>query len=465
MNNDLQPLVEEGEKLLQTVARKAGLTPHGVAFLTAALDPMHDSVIDNLSGWPDAETGTSIVRCIKTSLTIRTPYTTGSGNWNAAIIGWPWLMTEAGQSYTREGNFHAINPLNTVPSLGGLTAHASTSTNFNWIGNVPANGALTSCGNLSLSGQFHKGYGRLIGYGVEVVDQTADLYKQGLVTTFRVNQGTPQREVSYTNGFAGASGYWNTVRIRPPPRNLAEAMLLPGTRQWPAREGSYAVASFTGSENEAVAPQYEDIHFTYDDAQPGLSDPGLSVSGWTTAVNVNSTIMVNKIPRKVEQINTVGMMFTGLNEQSTLTVKWNVFYETFPGPDEPEILVLARPPANYDLMALEVLKREILNMPVGCYSGMNPNGEWFWEIVNDIADFAPILSTMMPELSPLIGAGAKAAKSFAQSKLAKEKRRETQRNKPKTQQIASAPQSASGKPSRRKPGQKTAPRTTKQPRK
>lgn len=463
MNNDLQPLVEEGEKLLQTVAKKTGLTPHGVAFLTAALDPMHDSVIDNLSGWPDGETGTSIVRCIKQSLTIKTPYATGSGNWNAVVIGWPWLQTRAGQSYTREGNQHVLNPLNAVPSLGGVTAHASTSSNFNWIGNVPADGVMTSCGNLSLLGTYHKGYGRLIGYGIEVVDQTADLYKQGLVTTFRVNQGTPQREVSWTNWPSAATGVVNTVRIRPPPRNLAEAMLLPGTRQWPAREGSYVVASFTGSENEAVAPQFEDIHFTYDDATPGQPDPGLTVSGWTTARTYTSNLMVNKYPQKVEQINMPGMMFTGLNENSTLTLKWNIFYETFPGPDEPEVLVLARPPANYDLLALEVLKREILGMPVGCYSGMNPNGEWFWEIVNDIADFAPILATIVPELSPLVGVGAKAAKSFAQSKLAKEKRRETQRQKPK--QIASAPQSASGKQTRRKPRQKTAPGAKKQPQK
>lgn len=455
------PLVEEGEKLLQNVARETGLTESGVAFLKAALDPMHDSIINGLSGWPDGETGPSIVRCVKQSLTFKTPYASGSGNWNLSVIGWPWLTATNGSIYYRTGSHHAIQPLLTALTYGGVTAYASTSSNFNWIGNVPLDGVLTPVGALSLPGTYHKGFGRLIGYGLEVVDTTAELYKQGLVTTFRVAQGSPQRETSYTIQTSVASGPVNTVRIRAPPRSVAEAMLLPGTRQWEAKFGSYAVASFTGSENEAVLPQYEDPHFAYDDATPGVSDVG-AISGWTKTPDVSPTngAYANRVPLKVEQINMSGMFFTGLNENSTLTLKWNVFYETFPGPDEPEILVLARPPADYDLLALEILKREILRMPVACYAGMNPNGEWFWEIVNDIADFAPILASVVPGMQFPVELLAKSVKAFANKKLAKD-----QKKTRKQAQIRAAPKPPAQqqkakreKPKRRQAKPATAPK-------
>jgi hypothetical protein len=118
---------------------------------------------------------------------------------------------------------------------------------------------------------------------------------------------------------------------------------------------------------------------------------------------------------KSEPVHLVGAFMTGLSQETTLTVTWNVYYETFPSVDEREILVLATPSARYDGKALEVLNYALATLPVGVPASMNPLGEWFWNVVDTIADIAPAIGGMIGGPGgALIGAGArKGAKALS----------------------------------------------------
>lgn len=410
---------------------KSGVTKEGTAFLTAALDPMHDGSIEHLCGWPDQESGPSVVRCIKQSLEIRTPYAAGSGNWSCAIIMWPWISHIAGARYSREGTNMLMQPdYLTVPGYGGLTVQASKSSNFNFIPNSAiTSGVLTPIGFLSVPQTYLNGSGRVIAMGFEVIDTTAELYKQGMATSFRVTEQVRQKyntRVANTGTSNTASGFTDMYVVRPPPDTLAQAMLLPGTTQWEAREGVYSVATFQGSENPAEHPMYTSIVMSNKDLTAGIQPVAVEPNVWGTYIDSTSvTFSMQRNAIKIENVNLSGAFFTGLNENSTLTVRWHVYYESFPSPSEPDILVLARPPAPYDPIALEYLKRVSITRPVACQSGMNPNGEWFWEILNDLADIAPAVAGFVggPPAAALASAVSAGAKPLINKKLSKEQKK------------------------------------------
>jgi len=394
---------------MHALAKRTGVTPQGEAFLTCCLDPMHDKPIKDIDGWPDLETSPSLVRCIKQTMQISRPSVyPADQTWSCHVVSWPTLHTRPTTRGSMTGGLVDLSALVTPgPSIGGVRTYCSTTSTFNFLQAAIPGGAITEGPALTLDSQFDKGYGRLISSGIEICDTTATLYKQGYLTCYRQSQsrGPP---ISYAVIRGTSTGSITEEFIRCPPTTLDQAMLIPGTTQWEAKDGAYMVSSFTGSENSA-RPSNLMGFIIYDDLSGGQSPVGYPAIITDPSLSASPPFLYNGYANKHENINMSGMIFTGLSPQATLSLKWVCYYETFPGTNEPSELTLASPPCPYDPVALEYLKRVTSELPVAVPFGENPMGEWFWNVVDALSDLAPAIGSMFGPPGAILGAAVQHA--------------------------------------------------------
>lgn len=227
------------------------------AFLIASLDPMHDNQLPDLQGWPDVETAASVVRCIKQSASISAPAGLTGTTWDCHIVAWPWPheIMYATPSIT-VNNYVTSNvqpPVNTNV-YGGVQAFAvdpAISSAF-----VPGAAAGVQSAPIAVvdltDPSYMSGPSRIIGMGWEVNNTTSELNKQGMVTVYRLPE---PRMISQEFAVVGIGSSTGQV-FRPPVSTTQSAMLISGTRQWPAKEGCYVVAPFVGQDNPPLQPDY-----------------------------------------------------------------------------------------------------------------------------------------------------------------------------------------------------------------
>jgi len=410
--NEMKELVAEG-KLTQT----------GCDWLTQAIDPFHDQQLPTLEGWPDAEVAPSLVRCVKKSFTISKPQSVTSGTWDAHIIAWPWQ---------HKRRFWDIES-RVMNSLG--TPQGGRTVQYN-IGGVQAFGTFTgtdlspttspTLGQTFPDVDFHTGSTRLVAMGVEIENTTSQLNVQGIGFHWKMAQpgaGT-QSNWHFVEGSLDTDSpahNFTGEMYRCPPRNTDTAMLLPGTRSWVAKEGSYTVVPFVGPVNppqtvsyiqpvldlavhdEAVFQESEDSAEFETHLLVPVQEEGI-LGGFTSPAN------------KIFPIHMCGSIYAGLSLETTLTIRVNYYIETFPRPYEPRDLTLATPSAPYDPLALQLFAECMGNMAVATQLKNNPLGEYFAEAIKNVADFAePLL-----EISgiPYAGLAARTASKLASMYMA-----------------------------------------------
>jgi hypothetical protein len=237
--------ITRGERILTKLVEAKLLTPAGHDFLISALDPFHDSQLENLQGWPDLETASSVIRCIKQSINLAVA--AGTGNWDCHVVFFPWLnpilLATLGRGSTN--TYIGVNP---GFIGGGLVAFQ-----------VPTGAALDMTTNpiigaLYLPDNYSAGTSRATGVGFEVSNTTAPLYRQGQVTVYRNSEPSKSTEVrtyhaTATGAPPGSIGVNGNYDMKCQPLSQANAMLIPGSRQWLAEKGIYMVVPFTGSTN------------------------------------------------------------------------------------------------------------------------------------------------------------------------------------------------------------------------
>ncbi len=90
--------------------------------------------------------------------------------------------------------------------------------------------------------------------------------------------------------------------------------------------------------------------------------------------------------------DSVVWFYTGLSEQTTLTIRARWMIERFPNDQEPEIIVLATPSPPLDPIALEIYSRISQMMPAAVMFKENDNTEWWKRVLGGIAEVAgPLL--------------------------------------------------------------------------
>lgn len=435
--------VNRGERILNAMASEGLISESGKCWLECALDPFHDHQLKRLDGWPDVQTGASVVRNVKQSVTITKPALAAAGLWDLHIVQWPWLTANQGASsvgnYTadlnRSGQFIKMN-VSTASGAkcGGLQAYYVQPGTPLQI-TLPASATTLLAASLNVPQVFTKGVTRLIGMGFEVHNTTSQLNVQGTVLGWRQmandNQLTSWTIIDATAGTATFTG----PTVKYPPVNSAEAMLLAGSRQWEAKDGIYAVSAFHTTENPAtvISPTCPVI----------LGDAAVDLEGVISTSVVNCPIPgpedsgARAVPSfRTHNIHQSGAIFTGLSDSTSLTLNWNVFLETFPGSDDQEILPMATPSAEFDPDCLDLYSRVIVDLPVAVPVNENGLGDWFYDAATTAAKYiGPVLSALPHPMLKGAGIALQGLSNVMQADSSKPKRvRKRKAAQPQSQQ-------------------------------
>jgi len=245
---------------------------------------------------------------------------------------------------------------------------------------APTNGTYFSLGSAS---DLVFSNSRIIGMGFEVINTSADIYKQGSITCYKMPQTLTPGHAQVNNAANTAKASIGTLNLKEAPSNTAAASNLHGTVTWEAAKGAYIVCTQMSSNNDlsgisSLLPvRSANGHITNGEYQRSLTPTFL-----TTAI---PTVSLLAYPLKIVPFNTHGVMVTGLNVNSTLRVRLRVYVERAPslGAEDSALLPLATPSAGYDAAALKLYSEVANRMPVAVPVDMNSWGDW-WKIISGI---------------------------------------------------------------------------------
>jgi len=123
----------------------------------------------------------------------------------------------------------------------------------------------------------------------------------------------------------------------------------------------------------------------------------------------NDTFAYRSPPTVVPEMMVSGAYFTGLSEQTKLTLTLRVFVEVFPAAGN-ALVPLAHPSNPYDAKALQCYQEIMSHMRSGYRVDDNAFGDYFRKA---IAVARTVGQTMMPILPPRIAAAVKVADKVA----------------------------------------------------
>jgi hypothetical protein len=214
-----------------------------MSWLTLAVDPWHDTPVTGLEGLPDQGIGKSVSFQVVQEVSISkntAPVTLPAGNWKVRIGTYPKLT----QEYMSTGIFRGdvISTDNTTSGILNSVqiSYAPDGTDFSDLGVGGLPGAVQGM-NLPLD--YTKGVVKVLGIGIEVINTTAPLHKQGLMSCCRMVQPDSEPFVNYL-ALASPANAWCTKTITPIrtlPKNLSEMALYPGFAQEEAIEQRFVL--------------------------------------------------------------------------------------------------------------------------------------------------------------------------------------------------------------------------------
>jgi hypothetical protein len=367
----------------EALSTQKGLTPQGRAWLKVALDPFHDTE-STLAGFPDNDDSPSCIQFVKKSFS----YTTTGVESAVNFIMTPFMK---GTYINSSGTLN----LNGGQVTGGVAFPASLLFGGLALQTTLATGPTTPITLLDPS-EFVGSNTRIIAMGFEVHDVTNELQETGTCTVW---QAPVYQEIGAVtpNGFIDTAGL---VAATPVPVNsysifpatLDQIMLLSGSRQWAAYNGSYTVSKMSSTVNP-YATRTTSVAMYIDPYNPSSSSTsaviyyGIKTSGsipaGTAAPNIPGTSApifspflyhgahYSALPVSVPPATPVLQSFT-------LTAHW--ILETAPGPNDP-LITLASPSAQFDPAALELYGAIVKTRAPGAQVAENSLGGWFNDIV------------------------------------------------------------------------------------
>lgn len=419
------PMKRRVRRKLDSLLGSGELTESGLSWLTQATDPFHDMPII-CEGYPDMSTTNSLVQVISLNMTAVKPTSLVSGGtWDCHVFFNPVSPPLVVNNTTGGGtgpasvdnrlyrsqltNQGALRNLDATQYIYGGVNVLSCATGQNWITGSVANPAN---GDVSIPVRTNSGAWRLIGAAFEVVNTTATLYKGGTIINYR---SPASKTVTHTNTpdfiVDGLEQITDVVAL--PPSTPAEAALYPTSRTWGAEEGCYTVCVLNDSDvvyNRSVS------------GRSALAIRDIDISALTTGIPTRtvycplfSTSSVTQFASPMNcalPFDVSGCVMTGLNENTTLSVSVRYMFERIPTVAEPDLLVLTRPPASSDPLALELYSRLMSQLPVAVRVADNPAGEWWNTILDGLEAVIPAVGGALSGLTGGLSIPVSAAASL-----------------------------------------------------
>lgn len=384
--------VQRAQKALDRLESQIGLTETGKEWLITSLDPFHDFAITP-TGYPDGEVGSSIVQCFKGSTTVNRPLSVpDTDNWDCLITTDNVVAPTQYTSMENVNNLYATDTgrINVSAYSGGLTIGSGpTGSSELYVIDTTATQphGVTSIG---IPSSYYQDRMRVVACGFEVHNVTSELYKQGSICCFQ--QPCPSAlstqawgRVNNLSGGNVLQAISNVCLSSHPPNTFSEAVLLPGSKIWEAKDGAYVVACQNTLDNPSKHPEFitpamtnAPFYNTYPSAN--LKDTYVGTTLPIIAGNYASSGLCHLAP-----YDRKGCYMTGLSPETSLTVNYNCYVERFPDV-ESTLLTLAKPSPPRDKVALQVYSELMTQLPVGVPVKENGLGDWFTGAVAGIID-------------------------------------------------------------------------------
>lgn len=422
----------KAKQMLDTMIMQGTVNKKAVDWLTTATDPFHDVAVEP-SGYPDINTVSTLTQMFTYTTSMSTPTPLTNAAWDAHVFFAPFspdvltgddrrlVMTNFNASQQMIMDATLSNGFQMGPGYNAVAT--ATGTSF-------YSGVATAFPQIELDATIEGGCYRLVAAGVEVVNTTAELYKSGSVTYYRSPShsiiATPRSEVQQWPMTVA------TFAIPPATQNLAQ--LYPTSRTVAAAEGYYGIATLNEDPKFQSAIGIGIL---------GIQAPDLVQidAGGTQACFVSSGMAGLPPPNtparfgtgRILPFDTHGAIFTGLSASTTLQVTTRYYVERIPSANDANLLVLTRPPTPYDPTVLEIYSRILSQLPIGCMVKENPLGEWFNDVLEAVALYAPAVGSAFGGLGTVFGKGVGAgANQWLKSRTTQDKPSQ-QVLKPKTQ--------------------------------
>jgi hypothetical protein len=452
------------------------LSAAGRAWLTQATDPYHDTEV-KLADIPDDETGNVAMLKFNKSLQISAPAET-AGNWSAVVWVGANLYTNRLQVMNHVTGYANTLRLSSGSTPGGgvdtfgdnpvvaasayqtfvPSAEAETAGelpvsfvnvhkwNTDVLGDAnarvfpDASGGYVAPTSVDVFDALPPGTStsstteigsrmRVSGCGLELINTTADLYKQGSVTVTKyprryrheagwifdcdlapehngpVVTSTPADHIDFQ---------WPSaipiVRSDLPPPDLQQAMLLPQSRQWAAAEGAYVVPTLHVKESRLDAGRRVYHALTGTMATTAVtSDSGnldaVPAAAFTTpatgyvagGADYAGSWSYTKEPQIFQEFHSDGCVIylAGLSPQTTFRLDLRISLTIEAAPNDPTFGILAlhsTPSSPYDMHALTSYAMIMSRLPAGVPSSENPSGEFWDKVVSVARTIAPYLT-------------------------------------------------------------------------
>lgn len=483
----------------RTQAQIPGNLPESARnWLTWALDPFHDTVVD-ACGIPDESSQQVITSVTKGQITVKRPASIPAGTaWAFHVFQTPYLESVFGfYGFGGKQSFRQANSAGvSIPTFSTTEAvvvgtdargNGAIQSGFITVISGPNNVALSLSEYDPNTMEIQCFYVddmtrlRLGAAGVEVLNTTAELYKGGSVTSYRVPTAiTPNEVLSLWFGTGQALPPVNGAAALPPwavpvitdcftdvPGTPEAAIDYQTSSSWEAVLGAYMICPIDPT------MKFENPHVRRFVALSGMSaitgtpnrvsfDASWNVAGGSAIIGgggPTQDIMHSLSRRGVQARHTmacdrVGCHFRGLHSDSTFLINIRAMEEIAPviGDDDGQRLVtLTRKAPVACPQAIELYQRVSRSMPAAVPRSLNPNGEWWDLIVSKMRQALPVLAPMARLLHPVAGAAVDVLAKAVQKREARAtkaevkkdvKRIEQNRHVPKTKVTVRAPSRA-----------------------
>lgn len=396
--------IRRSEAVLERLQTSTGLTEQGKEWLIAAFDPFHDRDLD-VQGYPDQVNANSLCQCLTLTAQISCPATITTGTWDCHIVDWPFLGPAGAKpnctSWTPGAASGSVCP---GVFLQGSTTILSGSFGGLGVYTYPTGAANTNVFSGTNSSQLNLTPAisdlntpyRVIGKGFEVYNTTPDLYKSGAVVVYSQpvsDFNSASTAVLSQNSTVSINGSAAVNLMDAPPQNPTEALRLPNSRQWDAREGCYVISKINNCEIKRHLGNWtQPMYYENGPTDALMYGPAFGVvvpTGGQTSQYMSLT------DQNWTNFDQDGAYFSGLSIQSTLTINYRLFVEVFPSSSN-ALANYAHPSPRYDDVALKLYDELIYRAPVGVEVKFNGLGDWFMDGIKAVADVAAPIMTMMP---------------------------------------------------------------------
>jgi len=347
----------KAEISLAKTCDKLGITTEGKRWLDLALDPFKDLNMPT-SGFPDAVEIPSVVETIHDSFVVSVPSSVAPGGlWDCNIF-----IDQLYNTITmRETDIHSQGTImaqstqsGVIGSRGGIQVRSG-----------PSNGELdqlTSTGSLSLkSDVLPESEVRVIGIGLEIHNTTAELQRQGAIVCYRSPNTSGENTVAtlvYDFGVTACiPSSVPCLKLAEPPRTASQAIDMPGSLQWEAKDGAY------------IVPVLNEPTIEPETTEPMMVTGQNDSSGKVYAPTITSTGAAKLITMEnrnfIMPFSLSGCFLSGLSPTTTLQVNLTYYVEVFPNKDN-VLRRIAQPSPGTDANAMALYGKIIETLPVGC---------------------------------------------------------------------------------------------------